>query len=218
MANMNSETRWIFFDLDGTLADSIDTMYTIYLRFLAKFNAKGTPEEFNEMNGLSLTQIVTLCKERYQIAENDLYNLYKNEIIHAYTNDVKPVSDAHNTLQKLHELGYQFLLTTAAAQEIAMAFIKQQNWEKYFNYYVFGDDVSKGKPDPEIYGLALKKANISSKTVIAIEDSPNGIKAAKGQNISVIGFANHHSKNDLINAGATRVISELNEIFSILES
>jgi len=51
---------WIFFDLDGTLADSIKIMNDVYFKFLAHFNLKGNIDEFNQLNGPSLNEIIIL--------------------------------------------------------------------------------------------------------------------------------------------------------------
>lgn len=80
---MNKQSNWIFFDLDGTLADSILAMYQVYSNFLAGFNRTGTKEEFEELNGPSLSEIVSVLKTRHQLAgEKDaLVDLYKSKLL-----------------------------------------------------------------------------------------------------------------------------------------
>lgn len=162
---MNRKFNWIFFDLDGTLADSIPAMYEVYISFLSKFGIKGTKEEFEELNGPSLSEIVDILRTRHRL-DSDKYfliDLYKSEILDAYKNYVKPLDGSNDVLQE------------------------------------------------------LKKANISSKAVAVIEDSPNGIKSAKGMGVFVIGLSNNHSKEELLESGANIAISQLKEILLILE-
>ena len=216
---MNKKYNWIFFDLDGTLADSIPAMYQVYLNFLTEFDKKGTKEEFEELNGPSLTEIISVLKTRYGLIDNDVFlmNSYKEKIQDAYKNIVKPMSGAGDILEALKNRGYKLLLVTSASQEVVEEFVTHQGWDKYFKDYVFGNEIKKAKPASEIYELALKKANTSSDSVVMVEDSYNGIKSAKGAGAFVIGLANNQTKEELSKAGADITISRLKEVLLILE-
>lgn len=84
-----------------------------------------------------------------------------------------------------------------------------------FDLIVTAEDVSKSKPDPECYKLAHKKLEemwerqISPQNVVAIEDTPAGIAAAKGAGLSVIAVSNSYSADYLTDAD--RIISSLQE-------
>ncbi len=216
---MNKKFNWIFFDLDGTLADSIPVMYQVYLDFLIEFNKRGKKEEFEELNGPSLAEIVSLLKTRYSLVDDEVFliDFYKEKISDAYKNIVKPMNGASDILEVLKSRDYKLLLVTSANQEIAKEFVKHQGWNKYFQNYVFGDEVKKAKPASEIYDLALKKANAYSNSVVVVEDSYNGIKSAKEMGAFVIGLATNQTKEELLKAGANTTIFQLKEILSILE-
>ena len=51
--------------------------------------------------------------------------------------------------------------------------------ESYFEFYISNEDVSKSKPDPQMYQLAINKLNLTPKECLIVEDNENGIKAAK---------------------------------------
>jgi len=59
--------EWIFFDLDGTLADSLEIMYDIYIEFLKDYGIKGTAKEFQKLNGPSLKEIIIFLKKKYEL-------------------------------------------------------------------------------------------------------------------------------------------------------
>jgi HAD superfamily hydrolase (TIGR01509 family) len=216
---MNKKYSWIFFDLDGTLADSIQAMYQVYIDFLNGFDKRGTKEEFEKLNGPSLSEIVSILKTRYALIDDEvsLADTYRKKISDAYKNIVKPMSGASGVLEVLKNRGYKILLVTSASQEIATEFIKHQRWDKYFENYVFGNEIKKAKPASDIYDLALKKVNASSGSVVIVEDSYNGIKSAKSTGAFVIGLAHNQTKEELAEAGANNTISQLKEILSILE-
>ena len=105
---MNRKFKWIFFDLDGTLADSIPPMYQVYLNFLTEFDKRGTKEEFDELNGPSLPEIVSVLKTRYRLVDdkNFLMDLYKGKMLGAYKNYVKPIDGENDILQELKNRGF----------------------------------------------------------------------------------------------------------------
>lgn len=218
-AIMTKKYNWLFFDLDGTLADSIPAMYQVYLDFLSKFEKRGTKEEFKELSGPSLSEIIPVLKTRHGLIDDEafLIDFYKEKIWDAYKNIVKPMNGASDVLKELKSRGYKSLLVTSANQEIALEFVKHQGWSKYFQDYVFGNEVKQAKPASEIYDLALKKANAPFDSVVVVEDSHHGIKSAKSAGAFVIGLANNQTKEELSMAGANITISQLKEILLILD-
>jgi len=64
-----------------------------------------------------------------------------------------------------------------------------------------GDVVKNKKPDPEIYNMALEKLGLKPDEVIVVEDSKNGVKAAKAALANVIVTTNHYTENEDVEAG-----------------
>ena len=65
-----------------------------------------------------------------------------------------------------------------------------------FDFVATRDDVNSGKPDPEIYLLALEKSGLKPEECIVIEDSRNGVLAAKGAGMSVVATTNIYTENE----------------------
>ena len=61
--------------------------------------------------------------------------------------------------------------------------------------------VQNKKPDPEIYNLALSKLGLKPEEVFVVEDSKNGVKAAKAAGMKVIVTTNHYTEKEDVNAG-----------------
>ena len=74
-----------------------------------------------------------------------------------------------------------------------------------------GDIVTKKKPDPEIYLLALEKTGFSPKEVLVVEDSENGLIAGRQAGINVLVTVNEYTKNENLSS-ANAVISSLGDI------
>ena len=65
-----------------------------------------------------------------------------------------------------------------------------------FDFVLAGDVVKKKKPDPEIYLLALKKGGLKAEECIVVEDSRNGLLAAKAAGMNVVVTTNHYTEKE----------------------
>ncbi len=79
-----------------------------------------------------------------------------------------------------------------AAWAVAHGILK----EIEFEFVLAGDVVSKKKPDPEIYNLALQKTGLQPEECIVIEDSRNGVLAAKAAGMHVVATTNVYTENE----------------------
>src|SRR4030095_15053545 len=210
--------QWIVFDLDGTLADSVLSLFDLYRNFLKDLEIfQDAEEDLGQLNGFSLAEIVGYVKSKYRLQHSveHLLQLYRQKLVRTYETEVSPVRGAAQIIETL-SAKYNLQVVTSGASSEAMAFIKKQGWEKYFQSFVFGDEVKKGKPDPEIYLHAISKAKCPKDAVVVIEDSVNGVKAATAAGLKTIGFAANSGQEKLIKAGASFVIRELDEISNII--
>jgi len=66
----------------------------------------------------------------------------------------------------------------------------------HFGVFLAGDVVSKKKPDPEIYLLAMQKTGMKPENCVVIEDSKNGLMAAKGAKMNVIVTTNPYTEKE----------------------
>jgi beta-phosphoglucomutase len=198
--------KTIIFDMDGVLVDLESMNYAAYKRTLKdilkitlthkqyqQFFA-GTKTEFG------FEQITLLYKTPANIPELVQYyrkikKKYLSEQLSTY------VSLRKNTPQLLETLkldGYVLAVATSTVREFTMLILKGFDIQKYFDYIICAEDVHHGKPDPEIYTLALQKSKTSPENALVIEDSLNGIHAAQKAHILVIGIANNgKNKEDI---------------------
>ena len=79
-----------------------------------------------------------------------------------------------------------------------------------FDAIVCGDDVARTKPAPDVYLLALERLGIGANEAIALEDSPNGLTAAKAAGLFAVAFPNPMTR-DLDLAHADLRLDALNE-------
>ncbi|MCK5367169.1 MAG: HAD-IA family hydrolase [Cyclobacteriaceae bacterium] len=83
--------------------------------------------------------------------------------------------------------------------------------EKYFEFRIGGDEVVKSKPEPEIFIKAAQQSGSKPNNCLVIEDSTNGVKAAKSAGMYCVGYANPGTGSQDLSM-ADLVVRNLNEI------
>ncbi len=203
----------VLFDFDGTLADSISAMKDVYREFAAAYSFSPTDTEFDELNGPSLATIIDILQRRHGLApsKEELFDAYTQLIDQVYATSVRPHIAADALLSTLHAAGKRLFLVTSASPGVVKLFLSRVGFVHYFTGHVFGNEVTEAKPNGAIYQLAISRYQIDPSTAIVVEDSPNGVLAARNAGLDVIAFS---SGNDdaLRYAGASSIISSLTEL------
>ena len=108
------------------------------------------------------------------------------------------------------EKGVSLGVCTTANERSANAIARGMLRDIEFEFVLAGDVVSKKKPDPEIYLLALKKTGLKPEQCVVIEDSRNGILAAKAANLYVVATTNIYTENEDL-SDADIIVSSLGD-------
>jgi len=190
--------KLLAFDFDGVVIDSIQALKDVYFHFLAQFGVKGSEIEFEQLNGPSIKEIVSILKDKYLLDESfeALLKNYNHLLKEAYIK-TPLIEGALNTLKNLYRQGTDLALVTSSRRSEVEIILKKYNLEKIFKFIITGDEVKKSKPLPDIY--LMVKDRFKQHEVWAIEDSNNGIRSAKEAGIKVIYF-------DQFNKGTDNVV------------
>ena len=89
-------------------------------------------------------------------------------------------------LDFLQEQGYRIALASSSSRQSVLRNLERAGFTAYFEEIISGDMVEHSKPRPDIYLLACEKLGVEPKAAYAIEDSPNGIRAAHGAGMKPI--------------------------------
>lgn len=114
---------------------------------------------------------------------NDLKQRYTNEII--YTK-CKPNYNHEYSLSKLKMQGYKLAVCSNSIRNTIELMLERADILKYFDFYLSNEDVSKSKPDPEIYVKAINILGLNPDECLIVEDNQNGIKAAMGSGANLL--------------------------------
>ena len=181
--NLKNRTLLAIFDLDGTLFDTRMVNYLSYNKALNKYNSEIDYIFFADYcNGRKYTVFLPKIIDKKYI--EDVHSLkktyYKEFIGNAIEN-----KHLFNIIENIKSEYYIALVTTASktnTNDILCAFGKTD----LFDLIITQEDVSKPKPDPEGFLVAMKHFNIHSEDTIIFEDSDVGIVAAQRTGSKVV--------------------------------
>lgn len=202
--------RALFLDLDGTLADSLPVMRAVYHAFLAEHGKCGDEQEFQSLNGPALPEIIATLRQRHALdAAPDLLEArYRTLVAERYATDARPSPGAAELLATAARRGIPVWVVTSAERTVAERFLATHGLSRCVAGVVTAEGLPRGKPDPSIYLRALEIAGMRADDVWAVEDSPNGARAAVAANL--VTYA-------LTEMPGTRPISSLAELVPLLE-
>ncbi len=106
----------------------------------------------------------------------------------------------HRFMKEAMDAGLIIGVCTTSNEQAAHAIAYKILSDIKFNFVLAGDIVSKKKPDPEIYNLALSKTGVKPDECIVIEDSRNGVLAGKAAGMHVVATTNGYTEKEDLSA------------------
>ena len=209
----------VFIDFDGTLVDSLPSLFSFYLEFMKSFNLSGSKEEFSRLNGFSLPEMVAYLNRRYEfnLSKEELHQLYKERVVRLYQTHIQLFPGVEGCLSYLKSRAIRLGIVTSAPFQLVSSFLEKRKLAGYFEHLVTSEGLSKGKPDPEIYLKALHLYGIEAKKSIAIEDSVNGVQSALQAGIPTIQLLTEDSPNFQAEGALQATVGSWSEILSLFD-
>ncbi len=196
--------RAILFDLDGVLIDSFESWFLAFNKTLRKFGLdEVTREEFREKYwGPELKDTakrIGLDKDAIKYCNLQHINLIRHATLYPV---VKKILKSIKIKNKF-KMG---LVTNTPRKNVRVVLKRFSLWE-YFDVVIAGDDVNKGKPNPEMITKACNLLNVKPQDTILVGDTQADVAAGRAAGCTVIGI---RTKGDLR-------IKKFEDLYSILE-
>lgn len=101
-------------------------------------------------------------------------------------------------------------IATSSTREKSQAVLQSASVPFERMVYVCGDDVSKKKPDPEVFSLTCQRMNMAPERCVVLEDAPNGVQAAQAAGCQCVAVTNTHEAKEL--KAADWVVESLDDV------
>ena len=184
--------------MDGVIVDTEPVHHYAYNQHFEQLNIEVTPEMYASFTGNSTKNIFERLKIQFNLAEevNALVETKRNLFNDAFDSkkDLYLLDGVEDLIKDLYDNGMQLVLASSSAIVTINRIFNRFELHKYFTHIVSGEDFPKSKPHPAIFLRAAELANTPIENCIVIEDSTNGIMAAKAAGIYCIGYDSFHSK------------------------
>lgn len=188
-----NNTKGIIFDLDGVIVDTAKFHYLAWRKLANDMGFDISVEQNEQLKGVSrvhsLEHILgwgnkTVNEEEFERLMHSKNEDYLARIEHMDAEDLLP--GVKKILDFLTENNIPFALGSASKN--ARPILKGLNIEEQFKAIVDGNDVTKAKPDPEVFLIAAEKLGIPPEDCVVFEDSLAGIRAANRAGMLSVGI------------------------------
>ena len=188
----------VIFDMDGVIVDTEPVHSYAYFQHFAELNIDVSKDTFTSFMGNSTRNTFQKLKEMFPIdgEVEDLIQRKRTLFNDAFDSkeDLYLIEGVEKLIQDLHQNGMQLILASSAAKVTIERVFKRFNWHQYFTHIVSGEDFPDSKPHPAIFEYAASLSIAPKENCIVIEDSTNGIRAAKAAGIFCVGYNSENSK------------------------
>ena len=211
--------KHVIFDCDGVLVDSEPLSMRADVMLLAQHGIEiSEAEAHNRFVGTTFQAMLDMMTEQFGTVFPPDLHVVKNTMVEAlYRSELKIVPDVRDVLDALKARGISVSIGSNSPKKRVELAVELVGIADRFDRIVSYEDVTHGKPAPDIFLQAAKLADAAIDECLVVEDSLTGVTAAVAAGIRTIGFTGthahpeHHAK-DLKRVGADVVIGMMQDL------
>ena len=211
----------IIFDMDGLMIDSERVTFECYQEILKGMNLTMDEEFYKTLLGKPLKGIY---QRFYDVYGNDfpIEDVIKD--VHALmakrfeTEGVPIKTGLKSLLEYLKENNYKAIVATSSNRDRVDTILSQAQITDYFDDSICGDEVTKGKPNPEVFLKSCQKLDVNVDEAIVLEDSEAGIQASYDAGIKVICIPDMKYPEKQYEEKTFKILKDLTEVTAYLKS
>ncbi len=182
--------------MDGVIIDSEPIHLSMTKELLKQFNIEISNKELHTFVGTSSRNMWEHFQEKFSISDSldELLEQDKSKYFkYLREHDVKPIPGVVSLIEDIYKASYPMILASSASAENIDITLNKFGIAHYFKFRMSGASLKHSKPHPEIFLTSASITNTNPGNCLVIEDSANGVKAAKSAGMKCIGFKNHNS-------------------------
>ena len=190
----------MIFDMDGVLINSEPLWRKAMIAVFGQYGMPATEDECRQTMGMRFREVIQLWLQRHRkpaelTAEIETRTL--DELIALIHSEGRALEGVHETLAYCGREGHRVGLATSSSHRLMDAILDKLNVRHHFHAVVSAEHLRYGKPHPEVFLLCASQLGVMPQKCMVIEDSLNGVIAAKAASMKVIAIPDdEHLKAD----------------------
>ena len=204
--------KGVIFDVDGVLIDSYRPHFLSWRQMLAELGEEFSEESFRATFGRTNPDIFAqLFGTKYSADEIETHAARKEALYREIIKrDFPAIDGAVELIDALADADFLLAVGSSGPPANVAQTLESLGRAELLSTRVTGADVTRGKPDPQVFQLAAEKLGISPTGCVVVEDAPAGVAAAKNAAMACIGLTGTATREEL--AQADLVVDSLREL------
>ncbi len=203
--------RAVIFDVDGVLVDSWDAHFRSWRDVLREHGLDMSEDEFGRTFGRTSREIIrSFWGDEVDDATARAIDDRKEALYRDLVREAFPVMDgAVALIDALRAAGFVLGVGSSAPPENVVLSLEGLERREAFGAIVTGRDVTRGKPDPQVFQLAAERLGVAPGQCAVIEDAPAGVRAAAAAGMANVALLGTAPRETLLEAGACLTVESL---------
>ena len=211
----------IIFDMDGLMIDSERVTFECYQERLKDMNLTMDEEFYKTLLGKPIKGIYQRFYDVYGNdfpIENVIQDVHQLMAERFETEGVPVKKGLVELLHYLKDNNYKTIVATSSNRDRVDKILAQAKITEFFDDSICGDEVTKGKPNPEVFWKSCQKLGVNVDEAIVLEDSEAGIQASYDANIKVICIPDMKYPEKQYEEKTFKILKDLTEVTVYLKS
>lgn len=207
--------KGVLFDMDGVLVNNLEIHRQAFAEFFRRYGVERTFDELSRVFGKGNDDIMGELMPADVVERVGIRQLgYEKEAIYReiYAPIITPQPGLLAFLAECEREGLRSAVGSSGYKANVDFVLDKCNIRRYFEATVAGDEVTRCKPDPEIYLTAAAKLGLAPCECIVFEDAEAGIEAAKRAGMKVVALATTFDREFLATTDADMIIGDFRDI------
>ncbi len=205
----------VIFDMDGILLDTESVCKVCWKRAASEYGIEGINEAYFRCVGQNTNDTLSVLEEYCSgKVATDVFYKRTSELFHVVEDDegLKLMPFVLECLESLKKKGLRLAVASSTRWESVQRQLKNAGIFDFFETITTGDKVPHSKPAPDIYLKSLESLSLSAEECIAVEDSPNGVRAAVAAGIKCVMVPDQIQPDSEMKKSAWKILKSLNEL------
>ena len=218
---MTKEIKAVIFDMDGVLIDSEPLWRKAMIEGFASIGVLITEEDCKKTTGNRLKEVVEYWFEKLNIHDvlpTEIEHRIINMLVKLINNEGKAISGVIEVINFCNNKNIKIGLATSSSNQLMEAVLEKLNLKNTFKSSISAENMEYGKPHPEVFLNCASQLQISPLECIVIEDSINGVIAAKAAFMSVIALPEHENINNHKFSIADYKLNNMQEVLKLFKT